>query len=60
MLSKFIVDNTLDKIIGAANSWRQAATAAGVSITQINFVLPGGAPVVFAWDSEAGDWRIDT
>lgn len=61
--------STLQKLVTAASGWRTNATTQGVSLFQINAVMPDGRPVVLAWNDEAilnadgthtGDWLVTT
>lgn len=50
----------LAQAITAINQWKATASSAGIKLSQVNLVFPDGSPVVFAWDEEKQDWKIDT
>ena len=58
----------LDGAITRVDQWRAAAVAFGIELTQVkmSFPPPTGDPdasrtaVVFSWDVEAAEFRVDT
>jgi hypothetical protein len=58
----------LDAVIDRISSSITAADMPGVSISQVNLVMPDGLPVVLLWEADppaddgtaatTGDWRI--
>jgi len=52
--------NLLDLAIAKANEWRAAAATVNVELNQLNFKFPNNQPVVFVWDTEIGQFKIDT
>jgi hypothetical protein len=62
----------LSQAITAINTWRATAlgvTGGPVELTQVNMLFPPPAgappetaktPIVFSWDVEAGQFRVDT
>jgi hypothetical protein len=50
----------LDQAITAVNNWRTAAAALNVELNQVNFKFPNNQSIVFVWDAEVGQFKIDT